>query len=652
MAIKKLIRSVLTAGLVLLFVPITSHAVIPMPYRVGGTVTVNGVQLTQATAAGYSFMITNAGGSLFTGSGGTASVDSDGLNASDWYVIDIPMYDATDQPNGAQPVDSAFIRVYKGGVAQTVTSPANGQFFVGSSGGSSTINVVVSVNTAPTADAGGSQVVNETASLVTLDGSGSSDPEGPVAGYAWIQTGGPGVTLLNASSVSPTFVPPNVGPAGAILTFSLTVTDSGGLTDSDDCSVTVNWVDAPPVASAGLDQTVGEGGVQVTLDGSGSYDDDGIVSYYWIQLSGTNVTLSNSSAAKPTFTAPAVAPDMMTFELTVTDTAAYTDTDTCTVTVSDAPLNPPVADAGPDQIIEDGGIEVTLDGSDSADSDGTIVAYLWQQTDGPDVTLSDDTAVSPTFTAPDEDGPVSLTFELTVTDNDGLTDTDTCTVIVGEETFEIRTSLFFPYFASGSSYWRGIAIFNPGATNGVLNLILHDMDGRTSSATLALNANATFVDMLDNINWVGDADIDGRCYITGTMSFSGGRGFAMFGNNKGDSMGYVVENFVAATTPADLYFPYFPSSSTFWRGIVLVNSSTSNGTVNLTLHDTTGRAATASIFLKAGEVYVDMVENINWNGPADVTGRCNIIASMNFTGGRGFAMFSDNNGNSLGYVAR
>jgi len=651
MKMKKSVLLVMATALVVLFVPLTSQAVPPAPYRVGGTVTVNGVQLTQATAAGYSFMVTNLGGSLYTGTAGAASIDGDGLDGSNLYLIDIPMYDAADQPNGAQSSETAFICVYKDGVAQLVTSPASGQFLVGSSGGLATINVAVSVNTAPTADAGADQVVSETASLVSLDGSGSSDPEGPVAGYAWLQTGGPGVTLLNSGTVSPSFAPPNVGPAGAALTFSLTVTDAGGLTDSDTCTVTVNWVDAPPTANAGFDQTVGPGGVPVTLDGSGSYDDVGIVSYQWVQLGGAAVTLSNATAASPTFTAPADAPATLTFELTVTDTAAYTATDRCTVTVSDAPLTPPTADAGPDQMIAEGGATVTLDGGGSFDPDGTITAYLWVQTDGPDVILSDVTAVDPTFTAPDQ-GPATLTFELTVTDNDGLTDSDTCLVVVGQEDFETRTSLIFPYFASNANYWRGIAIFNPSAANGIINLVLHDMNDQTSSAILTLDAKATFVELLDNIAWAGEADINGRCYITGTMSFPGGRGFAMFGNSSGDSMGYIVENFVAATTPADLYFPYFPASKNFWRGIALLNSGTSGGAINLTLHDTTGQAATAGIFLGAGQMFVGLLEEIDWTGPADVSGRCNIIADMNFSGAWGFAMFSDDAGNSLGYVVK
>ncbi|HIP52503.1 MAG TPA: DUF1080 domain-containing protein [Chromatiales bacterium] len=93
---------------------------------------------------------------------------------------------------------------------------------------------------------------------------------------------------------------------------------------------------------------------------------------------------------------------------------------------------PPVANAGPDQNAAVN-TTVTLDGSGSSDSDGTIAQYLWTQIvnpGDPTVTLSDSSAVSPTFTAPSVQNQVSLVFELQVTDNDGATDTDQVTITV------------------------------------------------------------------------------------------------------------------------------------------------------------------------------------------------------------------------------
>jgi hypothetical protein len=286
------------------------------------------------------------------------------------------------------------------------------------------------INLPPTADAGPDQTVNEGVT-VTLDGSNSSDPDNDISSYQWNQTGGLSVTLSSTSAARPTFTAPNVGPSGASLTFQLTVTDSGGLQSTDTCIVNVSWVNLPPTADAGTDQTVDEG-VTVTLDGSNSSDlDDGIASYLWNQTGGTPVTLSSTSAARPTFTAPNVGPSgaSLTFQLTVTDSGGLQSTDVCTVNISSVNL-PPVADAGPDQIVNEGDT-VILDGSNSSDPDDSIASYLWTQTGGPAVTLSDPAAAQPTFSAPVVgSGGASLTFRLRVTDGFGLEATDTCIVTI------------------------------------------------------------------------------------------------------------------------------------------------------------------------------------------------------------------------------
>ncbi len=111
-----------------------------MPARIGGTVTINGVQLTRTTDTGYSFTVTRESGTVYD----PPAEDTDGLNAADFYSINIPIYDANDQPNGAKPGEAAQIHVYNNGVSLTVTSPNTGKFLVGGSGSINQINLVAS----------------------------------------------------------------------------------------------------------------------------------------------------------------------------------------------------------------------------------------------------------------------------------------------------------------------------------------------------------------------------------------------------------------------------------------------------------------------------------------------------------------------------
>jgi hypothetical protein len=298
------------------------------------------------------------------------------------------------------------------------------------SGNSTELSYQPPENDAPVADAGPDQTVNE-GDTVTLDGSNSSDPDGAIASYSWIQTAGTSVALSDATVAQPTFTAPFIGATSEALGFQLTVTDNEGLTNMDTVIINVSSVNQAPVADAGSDQTVNEGDT-VTLDGSNSSDPDGaIAAYSWTQTTGTSVTLSDATAARPTFTAPFVGATCETlgFQLTVTDNEGLTNMDPVIITVSNV-NQAPIADAGSDQTVNEGDT-VTLDGSNSSDPDGAIADYSWTQTTGTSVTLSDATAVQPTFTAPyvGQYGE-SLTFQLTVIDDDYSESIATCMVTI------------------------------------------------------------------------------------------------------------------------------------------------------------------------------------------------------------------------------
>jgi hypothetical protein len=76
----------------------------------------------------------------------------------------------------------------------------------------------------------------------------------------------------------------------------------------------------------------------------------------------------------------------------------------------------PVANAGAAQTVASGAT-VTLNGTASTDSDGTIATYAWTQTTGAAAALSSNSVAQPTFTAPTVATATTLTFSLVVTDN-------------------------------------------------------------------------------------------------------------------------------------------------------------------------------------------------------------------------------------------
>jgi hypothetical protein len=104
---------------------------------------------------------------------------------------------------------------------------------------------VVNVNQKPVAAAGPAQTRNEN-TPVTLDGSGSSDPDGDPLWYHWEQTGGMPVLLSDEWAVAPQFQAPVVGAGGETLTFALTVFDGALASDPDTVAITVVDVNAPP----------------------------------------------------------------------------------------------------------------------------------------------------------------------------------------------------------------------------------------------------------------------------------------------------------------------------------------------------------------------------------------------------------------------
>jgi chitinase len=149
--------------------------------------------------------------------------------------------------------------------------------------------------------------------------------------------------------------------------------------------------------------------------------------------------LSPNSGINVGFTAPSVpggdpnASVDLGFRLTVTDLCEGSTTKDITVNVGNIPHSPMAVAQGP-ATANEGGDNVTLDGTGSSDPDGDPLSYTWTQISGPAVTLSyganDPGHSMPMFTTPWVSADTPLKFKLVVSDGFDGTSTAYVTVTV------------------------------------------------------------------------------------------------------------------------------------------------------------------------------------------------------------------------------
>ncbi len=153
-------------------------------------------------------------------------------------------------------------------------------------------------NQAPMADAGPNQTVGDSdgapGEAVTLDGSGSSDPDGTIVSWDWTE----GATALGSGETL------GVNLGDGVHTITLTVTDNLGATDTDTVTVTVEAPPAPAfsvhvgdldVSALTLPKNRWSASATVTV-----HDQDGAV------VSGADVTFSLSTGETVSCTTNAV----------------------------------------------------------------------------------------------------------------------------------------------------------------------------------------------------------------------------------------------------------------------------------------------------------------------------------------------------------
>ena len=264
---------------------------------------------------------------------------------------------------------------------------------------------------------------------VTIDGSGSSDPEGAALTFRWRLVDGPAnaTAVLNGADTAQVTFSPDV--AGDYF-IGLIVND--GELDSDEVVVRVSaappppFIPPPPTADAGPDRQV-RVGEQAVIDGSGSSKHllGPDISFEWQIMrrpAGSQAVLVGVDSLTPVLTPDL--PGQYRIRIWVRDGINDAVSDDMVIETINSP---PVADAGSDQQVNVGDT-VQLDGAGSYDVDLDPLTYQWALTampSGSSAALDDPAAVRPVF-VPDLSGQYTATLVV----SDGQADSPADEVVI------------------------------------------------------------------------------------------------------------------------------------------------------------------------------------------------------------------------------
>jgi len=307
---------------------------------------------------------------------GSASNDADGqLITYEWALLSMPAGSTAVLSDPAAPDPNFTVDRAGDYIAQLTVSDGYVR--------STPDTVVVStINSVPVANAGPDQKVLP-GSTVQLAGAASSDADEDPLTYSWAflsQPAGSDVPLSDVTSATPTFVPSVEGYYVA----QLIVSDGKVQSAPDTVLITVEGINAPPVADAGPDQTIQLPATTVNLSGSATDDGrplDSSLSYTWTQVSGPGATIADAASASTQVTLTEAG--TYVFRLSVSDSDLTSDDE---VTVVLLPENQaPVVSAGASQSITLPVNSVTLSGSvtDDGKPQGSVLSSMWTQLSGP-----------------------------------------------------------------------------------------------------------------------------------------------------------------------------------------------------------------------------------------------------------------------------
>ena len=313
-------------------------------------------------------------------------------------------------------------------------------------------------NTAPTITSAATATVPENqTSAIDVDSTDDTDSEG--SGLTYSLTGGADAALFSIDADSgvvtfnapPDFEAPSDADGNNDFDFQVTVTDSAGLTDVQDITVSVtDEVEntAPTITSAATASVPENQTSAIDVNSTDDNDSEGSGLTYSL-TGGADQALFNldsstgvlTFAAPPDFEAPSDAngDNDFDFQVTVTDSAGLTDVQEITVSVTDEAENtaPTITSAATASVPENQTSAIDVNSTDDIDSEGSGLTY--SLTGGADQALFNldsstgvlTFAAPPDFEAPsDANGDNDFDFQVTVTDSAGLTDVQDLTISV------------------------------------------------------------------------------------------------------------------------------------------------------------------------------------------------------------------------------
>lgn len=275
--------------------------------------------------------------------------------------------------------------------------------------------VETSTNNRPNSTFTASTLTGDAPLTVNFNGTGSSDSDGTIATYRWSFDDG---IMQTGSSLSHQFTEPGT------YTVTLTVVDNDNAQDAFYRTITVteNGGNQVPIPSFTTNVTSGQAPLTVNVNGSASSDPDGTIAdpagYSWVW--GDNTANGTGQSTSHVYNSAG----NYTLSLSVTDNDGSISSKSVQIAVTDPGANQaPNASftATPTSGTED--LLVTLNATGSSDADGTIADYSWNW--GDSTALGSGAQPTHTYTTPGV-----FTIVLTVTDDDGATDTATTNITV------------------------------------------------------------------------------------------------------------------------------------------------------------------------------------------------------------------------------